>query len=107
MNSGLDLKDLIKIIRGYMVSKALFVSHELDIFDRLANGGKKASELAYETNANEKEIRKLCNALSGVGLLVKDTDKYFLPDNLRELLLKSGRNSFRSYIELIHWYWYI
>ena len=107
MNSNLDLKDLIKIIRGYMVSKALFVAHELDIFDRLANSGKKASELADETNASEKGIRRLCNALSGVGLLVKDGDKYFLPDNLREYLLKSGKNSFHSYIELIHWYWYI
>ena len=107
MNSNLNLKDLIGVIRGYMVSKALFVAHELDIFDRLANGGKNASELTYETNASEKGIGRLCNALSGVGLLVKEDDKYFLPDNLREFLLKDGKNSFRSYIDLIHMYWYI
>lgn len=107
MNSKLDLRDLIKITRGFMLSKALFVAHELDIFDRLADAGKKASELADEINASEKGIRRLCNALSGLGVLVKDGDKYFLPDNLREFLLKDGKSSFRNYISLSHDIWYI
>jgi ubiquinone/menaquinone biosynthesis C-methylase UbiE len=99
--------DLIKITRGFMLSKALFVAHELDIFDRLAEGGKKASDLADEVNASEKGIRRLCNALSGFGVLVKNGDKYFLPDDLREFLLKDGKSSFRNYIGLSHDIWYI
>jgi hypothetical protein len=107
MNSNINLIGLIKIMRGFMLSKALFVAHELDIFDRLADGGKKASELADDVDASEKGIRRLCNALGGLGVLVKDGDEYFLPDNLREFLLKDGKSSFRNYIGLSHDIWYI
>ena len=69
MNSDLDVKDLIRIMREFMESKALFVAHQLDIFDRLAEGGKMASQLAEEINASEKGVRILCNALSGLGIL--------------------------------------
>lgn len=107
MNSDLDVKDLIKMMHGFMVSKMVFIAHEFNIFDKLAEGGKRASELARETNGSEKGIRMLCNALSGVGLLVKEGDKYFLPDNLQEFLIKDGKNSFRYYIDLLHDFWYV
>lgn len=107
MDSSLDLKGLMNVMRGFMISKALFVAHELDIFDRLANGGKRALELANETDSSEKGTRKLCNVLSSLGLLLKEGDKYFLPDNLRKFLLKDGKNSHRYYIDSLHAYWYI
>lgn len=106
MNSNLEIK-LLKAMRGFMESKALFVAHELSIFDRLASGGKNALELANETNASEEGIRRLCNTLSGVGLLTKEGDKYFLPDGLKEFLLRDGKDSFRHYMDLAHAYWYI
>ncbi|MGH7792284.1 MAG: methyltransferase [Thermodesulfobacteriota bacterium] len=107
MNSDLDVKDLIRIMREFMESKALFVAHQLDIFDRLAEGGKMASQLAEEINASEKGVRILCNALSGLGILVKDGEAYFLPDNLRGFLLTDTENSFRNYMEFLHDFWYI
>jgi ubiquinone/menaquinone biosynthesis C-methylase UbiE len=107
MNSDLDVKDLIRIMREFMESKTLFVAHQLDIFDRLADDGKTASQLADEINASEKGIRTLCNALSSLGILVKDGEKYFIPDNLRGVLLRDTENSFRNYMDLLHDFWYI
>jgi ubiquinone/menaquinone biosynthesis C-methylase UbiE len=107
MNSDLDVRDLIRIMREFMESKTLFVAHQLDIFDRLAEGGKMAPQLAEEINASEKGVRTLCNALSGLGILVKDGETYFLPDNLRGFLLTDTENSFRNYMEFLHDFWYI
>ncbi|HEX3035669.1 MAG TPA: methyltransferase [Thermodesulfobacteriota bacterium] len=107
MNSNLNLKDLIRMTHVFRISKALFVAHELGIFDRLANGEKGASELAHEISASEKVMAGFCNALSGIGLLVKKGDMYFLPDNLRAFLLKDSDRSFRNYIGMSHDVWNI
>ncbi|MGQ0793300.1 MAG: methyltransferase [Deltaproteobacteria bacterium] len=107
MNTATDPRDLIKIMRGFMESKTLFTAHEMGLFDALEKGAKTVTELAWELRASERGVRALANALAAMGALVKEGDKYELPDNLRGALLSGGDSSLRNYMELLHYFWYV
>ena len=47
---------LDRMIAGYFVSQAIYVAAELGIADRLANGPRRASELALDVGAHDRSL---------------------------------------------------
>jgi (2Fe-2S) ferredoxin/predicted O-methyltransferase YrrM len=99
--SGMLPDDLEERIRAFQESRAILTALELDMFTAVGEGGA-ASEIAAKTGTNSRATEMLLNALTAIGLLVKqeaifrDTPlarRYFTaasPDNARPALLHTA-----------------
>jgi (2Fe-2S) ferredoxin/SAM-dependent methyltransferase len=66
---------LDQMIRGYMPSRCLLTTLELDIFTAVGDGAN-AEQVGAKINANARGVGMLLNALVGLGLLSKSGDDY-------------------------------
>jgi len=105
METEIGVDKILKMTRGFMLSKLVLLAHELGVFDLLADDGKTASQAALALRANEEGMKRFLNALVGIGLLVKRDDRYHLPKNLRDYLLPGSPRSIRNYLELTNSMW--
>jgi 2-hydroxy-4-(methylsulfanyl)butanoate S-methyltransferase len=71
-----DVREISRIAYGFMGSKALFSALNLDLFSRLAGGGKTFEGLVEETGVAANRLRTLLVALTSVGLIVREGDGY-------------------------------
>src|SRR5215467_7391490 len=68
-------------IQGYQRAYALNAAIELDLFSAIARGKHTAAEIARATNASERGVRILCDAMVVMGFLTKSGKNYALtPD---------------------------
>jgi (2Fe-2S) ferredoxin/predicted O-methyltransferase YrrM len=96
--SGMLPDDLEERIRAFQESRAILTALELDMFTAVGEGGA-ASEIAAKTGTDSRATEMLLNALTAMGLLVKQEGifrntplarRYFTatsPDNARPALL--------------------
>lgn len=72
---------IFRIVQAYQQSYLLKAAVELDLFTAIAQGKQTAAEIAQQTNAAERGVRVLCDALAVLGLLNKTAGRYTLtPD---------------------------
>ena len=71
-----DVRDISRIAYGFMGSKALFSALNLDLFGRLAGGSKTIETLVAETKIAENRLTTILAALTAVGLLAREGDRY-------------------------------
>src|SRR5215472_9459446 len=68
-------------IQGYQRAFALKASIELDVFTAIARGSHTAAEIAKASQASERGVRILCDAMGVMGFLAKTNGRYSLtPD---------------------------
>lgn len=70
-----QLKELGRLWGGFQASRALITANNLGVFEGLKTS-RSASELATALNLNERGLRLLLDALTGMGLLRKKKDAY-------------------------------
>ncbi|MEM4408923.1 MAG: class I SAM-dependent methyltransferase [Candidatus Caldarchaeum sp.] len=99
--------EIIKMTRGFMFSKLIFLAHELGVWDVLSKGGKGAQEVACELGISLKGCKRLLNALVGIGVLTKEEGVYAIADGVRGSLVEEGEESIRHYIGLSAFFWHI
>ncbi len=99
--SGMLPDDLEERIRAFQESRAILTALELDMFTAVGEGGA-ASEIAGKTGTDSRATEMLLNALTAMGLLVKQEGifrntplarRYFTaasPDNARPALLHTA-----------------
>jgi precorrin-6B methylase 2 len=63
-------------IQGYQRAYALKAAIELDLFSAIARGSQTATEIAKATQASERGIRILCDAMVVMGFLTKAGSRY-------------------------------
>lgn len=80
---------LIQMGTAHWVSRMLFVAAQLGIADRLAQGPKKAEDLAGPTGTQASALYRLLRALGHLGLLHEDASHQFSLTPLGEAL-KNG-----------------
>ncbi len=86
-------EEIQNIARSFQPACVLIAGAELDVFSRLAHNPMMASALAREIKSNQRATTILLDALSAMGLLVKQDDKYRVPDSVKLLLSEnSGEN---------------
>lgn len=71
---------IFQTLTAYQQSAALKTAIELDVFTKIADGNKTSAEIANACNAAERGIRILCDSLSVMGFLAKQSEQYDLTD---------------------------
>jgi ubiquinone/menaquinone biosynthesis C-methylase UbiE len=72
---------LLAEFRAFERSLALRAAIELDLFTKIGSGVNTVSALASASGASERGIRILCDYLTVVGHLSKESERYHLPLN--------------------------
>ena len=67
-------------ITAYQRSAAMKAAVELDVFTKIAEGNKSVQSIAEACGAAERGIRILCDTMTVMGFLKKETDRYDLND---------------------------
>jgi hypothetical protein len=65
-----------EMMRGYRAAQILLTGNQLGIFRHLADGPRRADELAGLTGSHPEAMRRLLNAAAGLGLLSKQGEVY-------------------------------
>jgi ubiquinone/menaquinone biosynthesis C-methylase UbiE len=79
-------RELVGGATSFRLAAVLFAAAELDLFSHIPPAGCASAEAAGKTGVPEHSLRLLMNALSAVGILSREADRYVLHDDLRVLL---------------------
>lgn len=71
-------------------TQVLVTAVELDVFSRLAEGGRTASEVAAAIGAPPRGVTHLLDALTGLGYLDKEPPRYVLAEVARRFLVRDS-----------------
>ena len=89
-------QQLVQMIVGSWVSRAIYVAAKLQIADLLADGPRIAEELAEAAGVAPRPLYRLLRALAGVGVFARDADGRFHLNPLANPLRESGPESLRA-----------
>ena len=87
-----------EIAFGFMASKALFAGLHVDVFTPLTDAPKTAKELARETDVPVNRITTLMTALTGVGLVERDGERYANSPGAEAFLARGAKHEFGDYL---------
>ncbi len=71
-----DVREISRIAYGFMASRALFASLNLELFQHIEEGATTDAALAQKTGATENGIATLISMLEAVGLVVRSARGY-------------------------------
>jgi hypothetical protein len=94
-------QQLVQMIVGSWVSRAIYVAAKLQIADLLANGPRPAEGLAWAACVAPRPLYRLLRALAGVGVFARDADGRFRLNPLAEPLRDGGPDSLRALAVMI------
>lgn len=81
---------LMQLAFAFTQTKILHSAVELDLFTLLDEGVNTAAEIAQAAKANERGVRMLLNALTGLKVIDKSGERYTLTDAARTFLSKKS-----------------
>jgi hypothetical protein len=96
MSEPQPAQQLVEMIVGSWVSRAIYVAAKLQIADLMADGPRFAEELAEATSVAPRPLYRLLRALAGVGIFARDADGRFRLNSLAEPLREGGPESLRA-----------
>jgi ubiquinone/menaquinone biosynthesis C-methylase UbiE len=86
-------ESILKLGNNFMASRVFLTGAELDLYSLLAPKPLSVDEIVAEKNADKRGMTILLDALSALGLLVKDGNKYQTEMSMAPLLTSSSPNS--------------
>jgi len=97
---------LIDLISGHWMAQTVAVAARLRIADRLGDGASDPDELAAALNLHPRSVRRLLNALVGLGILDRDENRYRLTE-MGRYLRSDVAGSLHGYAEMLgsEWQW--
>jgi hypothetical protein len=106
---------MLQMVRGYWLSRAIYVAAKLGLADLLKDGSKSSAELAMMTNTHAPSLHRLMRVLASVGVFPEDERNQFgltplgatlrcdVPGSLRAwVLLQLGEGDYEAGSELLH-----
>jgi hypothetical protein len=114
MSEPQPAQQLVQMIVGSSVSRAIYVAAKLQIADLLANGPRSTEELAEAAVVAPRPLSRLLRALAGIGVFARAADGRFRlnplaeslredgPDSLRALAVTIGEEQDRCWDDLLH-----
>jgi hypothetical protein len=88
-------EQMLQIISGFWISRAVYVIAKLGIPDLMKTGSKTASELAAETKMHAPSLFRVLRALASVGVLSSEDDGRFGLTPVSETLVSDAPGSLR------------
>ena len=101
MSEPQPAQQLVQMIVGSWVSRAIYVAAKLQIADLLAAGPKSAEELAQAACVAPRPMYRLLRALVGGGVFARAAGDRFRMNPLAELLREGGPESLRALAVMI------
>lgn len=92
-----DVRDISRIAYGFMASKVLFASLNLDIYSRLSGHPKTLQQLSRETGIVPSRLLTLLTACVGLGLLTINGETYADSPASETYLVRSSKGYFGDY----------
>ena len=96
-----DLQHIWGVMTGFQHSAALKAAIELEVFTKIAEGNKTASDIATATGSAERGIRIIADTLTVLGLLTKSGNEYSLSPDSAFFLDKNSPAYLGSAVEFI------
>jgi 2-hydroxy-4-(methylsulfanyl)butanoate S-methyltransferase len=93
-----DAGAISRIAVGFMASKALFAALNLDLFSRLSGGVKSLETLARDSGIAPNRLLTLLTACVGLGLLVRDGDRYANAPASERYLVRGARRDLGEWL---------
>jgi predicted O-methyltransferase YrrM len=90
--------DILNLARNFMECRILLSGAELDLFTLLAPGSLSDQEIAEKTRADLRGLTILLDALSAMGLLIKQGQTYQCPPTISPLLSSKSPNSILPWV---------
>ena len=85
-------EQMLQIISGFWISRAVYVIAKLGIADLLNSGPKTAEELARSTETHPPSLYRLLRALTSVGVLASAPEGRFALTPVSETLVTDARS---------------
>ncbi len=82
----------LEMTRSFIPARTIQVACSLDLFDAIPAQGMPSRQLARKLNMNPHACELFCNALVGLGLLMKSNNLFALTSFSKEYLLSSSKN---------------
>jgi O-methyltransferase domain/Dimerisation domain len=101
MSESHSAQQLVQMIVGSWVSRAIYVAAKLRLADHLAHGPRSAEELAAAAGVAPRPLYRLLRALAGVGVFDRGADVRFRLNPLAEPLRDGGPESLQSLAVMI------
>ncbi|MFI5343213.1 MAG: methyltransferase [Chlamydiales bacterium] len=102
-------ENLLLLLSGEWVSRALYVVTKLEVADYLQDGPKSVQEIATSSQSNPESLRRILHMLVGFGIFEERDDGVFMNNEASALLAKSNPESLHAlsifYGEDIHSSW--
>lgn len=105
---------LFRLVSGYRMTQALYVTAKLGIADRLVGGPKDADTLAREVGVHPDRLFRVLRSLVSHGVLSLDGQQRFgltpvgeylrteVPGSLHAFAIFSGEEPYRAFGEILH-----
>ena len=101
--------NLLLLLSGEWVSRALYVVTKLEVADYLQDGPKSIQEIAISTQSNPESLQRVLHMLAGFGIFEEQENGVFINNEASALLAKSNPDSLHAlslfYGEDIHTSW--
>src|SRR5262245_35483669 len=86
---------IMQLSWGYTAPLMIEAAIRHGVFDHLETGAKTVEEVAALSGASKRGLTAIMNALTGLGLLAKDADKYSLTPESATFLV-SGKPAYHG-----------
>ena len=83
-------EDILEMATGFWVSKTLFTATDLGVFDALAEGPQRCSELAARLGLPERSLQRLLTGAAALGLLKRAGTAWANTEAAQTLLVASS-----------------
>lgn len=93
-------EEISDIAFGFMASKALFVALHCKLFSMLSRNTLTSKELAILVKAPENRISTLCTALTSIGILIRQKERYGNSSGAEKFLVEGSKYDFGDYLRL-------
>ena len=95
-------KEIGQILQGYQPPLVLMTANQLGIFDQLSGAPVTAKQVADALSLSVKGTERLLNALVGMEVLVKEDNRFLMPEAWRKYLTEKGDHCMKQWIQLIY-----
>ncbi|MCA9484033.1 MAG: methyltransferase domain-containing protein [Nitrospina sp.] len=93
-------KVLGKILQGFQPARILMTANAVDLFDAIADAPATAAEVADRLSLSEKGALRLLNALTALGMVSRQGDRFRLIPEFTPYLTAGGAKSMKQWIRL-------
>ena len=90
-------EQMLRIISGFWISRAVYIAAKLGIPDQLKHSPKTANDLAADTGTHAPSLYRVLRALAGVAVFAEDSKGRFSLTPISETLLSDSPGSVRAF----------